>query len=275
MTAQRPQYLVCPPSFYQVAYAINAWMQPIVWQAQEDYWTTRSRRQWRILTDTMRQLNWGLKAIEPRPDLPDMVFTANHALVIGRRALVARFAKPERQGETEQARRWLADEGFEARVCPIAFEGAGDALYDAAFDVIFMGHGFRSSPEAAPDVATFFGKKVVPLRLCDPRFYHLDTCFCPLTGGRALYTPLAFTAEGRDALRRHYGEGLIEISDDDALRFGCNAVNFGRDIVLPTVGETTAAALRERGFTPHFVELDSFLLAGGASRCLTLRLDEA
>ncbi|HEU4412533.1 MAG TPA: arginine deiminase-related protein [Polyangiaceae bacterium] len=274
MTAPRPHYLVCPPSFYQVAYTINAWMRPEVWRANEGYWTARSREQWRALTDAMRRLDWGLKTVEPRPDLPDMVFTANHALVIGRRALVARFVKPERQGETEHARRWLADEGFEARVCPTAFEGAGDALYDAASDVIFMGHGFRSSPEAALDLADFFGKKVVPLRLRDPRFYHLDTCLCPLAGGRALFTPLAFTAEGQEVLRRHYGEGLIEIPDDDALRFGCNAVNFGRDVVLPTVGEATTAALRERGFTPHLVELDSFLLAGGASRCLTLRLDE-
>ncbi|MDP9195470.1 MAG: arginine deiminase-related protein [Pseudomonadota bacterium] len=267
------RYLVCPPDFYQVSYAINPWMKPQVWQAETDYWTRRSRDQWQRLTDLMKSLGWILETIAPQPDLPDMVFSANHAVVIGKKALVARFAKAQREGETPWAQQWFQSHGFETKICPVMFEGAGDALYDASLDVVFMGYGFRSIPEAAGEISSFFGKKVVPLQLRDPRFYHLDTCYCPIDGGKAIFTPLAFTDEAQATLRRQYGDRLIEIPEEDALQFACNAINAGRDIVVPKISARTQILLQDNGLIPHMVELDSFILAGGASKCLTLRLD--
>ena len=35
-----------------------------------------------------------------------------------------------------------------------------------------------------------------------PRFYHLDTCFCPLAPGEAIYFPDAFDAYGQRVLQR-------------------------------------------------------------------------
>ena len=37
----------------------------------------------------------------------------------------------------------------------------------------------------------------LPLELVDPRFYHLDTCFCPVAPGVAIYYPGAFDEYGR------------------------------------------------------------------------------
>ena len=44
---------------------------------------------------------------------------------------------------------------------------------------------------------------MLPLELVNPRFYHLDTCFCPLAPGVAIYYPEAFDPYGRRVLETH------------------------------------------------------------------------
>ena len=46
---------------------------------------------------------------------------------------------------------------------------------------------------AAPALAKLLDVEVLPLKLADPRFYHLDTCFCPLANGYTLYFPAALS----------------------------------------------------------------------------------
>jgi N-dimethylarginine dimethylaminohydrolase len=109
------------------------------------------------------------------------------------------------------------------------------------------------------------------LELVDP-YYHLDTCFCPLAPGRAIYYPPAFDEYGRRALLQAVDE-LIEVSADEARRFACNAVVVGRRVITNTGCDELHAALRARDFDPQPTPLDEFVKAGGSAKCLTLRLD--
>ena len=77
-------------------------------------------------------------------------------------------------------------------------EGAGDALFCG--DALFAGYRTRSDVHAHQWVGQKFGVRVLPLELVNPRFYHLDTCFCPLAPGEAIYFPDAFDAYGRRVL---------------------------------------------------------------------------
>jgi N-dimethylarginine dimethylaminohydrolase len=110
------------------------------------------------------------------------------------------------------------------------------------------------------------------LELVNTRFYHLDTCFCPLAPGEALYFPGAFDAYGQRVLTTHVPK-LIAVNENEAFRFGCNAVVVGKTVVhnsrCPEMGESLARA----GYRSVEVELDEFLKAGGSAKCLTLRLD--
>ena len=72
--------------------------------------------------------------------------------------------------------------------------------------------------------------RCLPVELVNPRFYHLDTCFCPLAPGVALFHPAAFDAYGRRVLASHVGT-LIEVPNADAARFGCNAVAVGKTVI--------------------------------------------
>jgi lysine-ketoglutarate reductase/saccharopine dehydrogenase-like protein (TIGR00300 family) len=116
---------------------------------------------------------------------------------------------------------------------------------------------------------------VVSLRLIDERFYHLDTCFCPLTGGYLLYYPPAFDSYSNRVIEmRIPPEKRIVVEEPDAVCFACNAVNVNNTIVMNQVSDRLKQQLREGGFEVVETPLSEFLKAGGAAKCLTLRVTE-
>ena len=123
-------------------------------------------------------------------------------------------------------------------------------------------------------MSELFRREIIPLELIDGRFYHLDTCFCPLTGGELLYFPAAFDAYGLAAImERIPEERRIPVPEEEAIRFACNAVSVGKHVVIPAGCPRTMQILRDRGYRTHAVELDEFMKSGGAAKCLTLALD--
>ena len=275
-----PTFLVCPPTHYGVDYIINPWMRPDEWAAHRTTWVAKAEAQWQALVVTLRTCGWGVAEIPGAPGLPDMVFAANHAFVLDGIALISHSATPERAGEEPLAADWFLAQGFDVRQSAIVQEGAGDILYDRWCDTIFVGGGevdappFRSVPAAADLLHEIYGRRTLRLPMINPYFYHLDTCFCPLGKGRALYVPSAFGAEGTARLKEIYGAGLIAVDEGDAAHFACNAVVTEQEIVMPRVSAALTERLHGLGYITHQLELDAFILAGGASRCLTLRLTD-
>ena len=88
---------------------------------------------------------------------------------------------PQRQGEEPHAAGsgWPSTASSFARLRPgVFFEGAGDALFCG--DTLLAGYRIRSDIRGHQEMGDLLGCRVIPLELVDPRFYHLDTCFCPL-----------------------------------------------------------------------------------------------
>lgn len=229
--------------------------------------------QWMNLHHHILRLGGWLEYVEHADGWPDMVFTANAGLVRGRDAVISKFRFKERAGEERYFKEWFLAAGYTVHeLSKGAFEGEGDALF--AGDTLFCGYGFRSDRSAHEEVASLLGvKKVVAVQLQDPRFYHLDTCFCPLTPKLALVHPGAFNAQDLATLEQSIE--LIRVSPEDAVHFVCNAVVLGTDVVLPAGCSTTYKALAARGFTAHPVPLSEFIKAGGAAKCLSLKLDNS
>ena len=268
-TAQRvPQprsYLMCAPSHFTVRYAINPWMA-----SGEPVDTARAIRQWQALRDTYRALGHSVRLIKPQAGLPDMVFAANGATVIGGTVLGARFRHPERAAEGPAYLDWFRCQGYSAVHEPaLVNEGEGDIVH--AGGMILAGHGFRTDAAVKHDLELLFGLPVISLRLTDPRFYHLDTALCVLDADTAAYYPAAFDQAGRAALASCFGD-LIEASDADAAVLGLNAVSDGRHVVLPAEAAGLAAQLAARGFEPVPVDVSEFRKAGGGPKCCTLEL---
>ncbi len=267
------QYLMCPPDHYEVDYVINPWMVGNVHRSSRE----RAVQQWQALYQQLSQ-RAQVKLVDPVQGWPDMVFTANAGLILGSTVVLSRFYHPERQGEQPHFKAWFEEQGYTVYELPpaLAFEGAGDALLDRAGRWLWAGYGFRSMLESHPYLAKWLEIEVLSLRLVDERFYHLDTCFCPLSEGYLLYYPAAFDAYSNRLIEmRVPPEKRIPVQEADAIHFACNAVDVNGTILVNRVSPELEATLQERGFTVVQTELTEFLKAGGAAKCLTLRLNEA
>jgi N-dimethylarginine dimethylaminohydrolase len=273
--------MMSSPQHFEVSYTINPWMDPAQWSVSAARLAEDAQRGWDALKETYERLGARVTTQSPVRGLPDMVFTANAAVVLDRKVLLARFLCAERQGEEPHNRAFFealrAQGAVDTIVEPppgLYFEGAGDAIWDPHRRLVWTGHGQRSSEAMHRVIADLFDVPTVPLELVDPRFYHLDTCFCVLSGGEILWYPPAFSDAAAATIRATAGAAnLIEASAEDAQHLGVNSVCLGRDVVMCHVTESTRAALTARGYTVHVVPLDSFNRSGGAAYCLTLRLD--
>ena len=279
MTA--PLLLMTEPSHYDVHYAINPWMRPDAWSADPARNRDAALSAWRGLAEALRAAGARIETIPGAPGQPDMVFPANAAIVLDGRALLARFRHPERRGEEAPfaaAFNALRDRLLLREVATLpegcVQEGAGDAIWDRHRRLFWAAHGPRSGPEAPDAIRRFFDAETVPLRLAAARFYHLDTCFCPLDGGEILYYPPALDTASRDKVRaRVPADLLLEASEAEANAFCVNAVNWGRTVVMAAPPDSLRARLAARGYEVVGVDLAPFLLSGGGAFCMTLRLD--
>jgi N-dimethylarginine dimethylaminohydrolase len=262
-----PRLLLCPPDYYGIEYEINPWMRRTI---KADLQGAQS--QWEGLHSVLKKLGCEVNLVQPEPRLPDMVFTANAGLIFGNKAVLSNFRFAERQGEADHFRRWFHDHGHEVVVLPetMIFEGEGDALFSR--DALVCGYRFRSDIQAHQKLGAIIGRLVLSVELVDPRFYHVDTCFCPLPDGGAMWFPGAFDPYGQRVIRSHC-DPLIEVPEDEARHFACNAVVIGRNVVLPAGCPATIGRLQERGYTCHDLPMSEFIKAGGACKCLTLFLD--
>jgi N-dimethylarginine dimethylaminohydrolase len=262
--------LVCPPDYFAIEYEINPWMRRANSVDHE-----RATAQWhRLMAVLERDMGVVLERMHPVPGLPDLVFTANAGVVVGRQAVVSRFRYAERQREEAHFEQWFRAAGYEVVTFDeeFFFEGAGDMLGFPEY--WFGGYRQRSDVRAFSLLSEWFAREILPLELVDGRFYHLDTCLCPLSGGELLYYPPAFDSYGQDAIMERVDEDhRLAIPEEDALKFACNAVCVGAHVALPEGCPTTMHMLQTRGYKVHPVPLDEFMKSGGSAKCLTLALD--
>ncbi len=262
--------LMCAPEYFTVSYEINDWMR--VANGPDP---VKAHSQWTALYTLLREeVGADVHLIAPQPGLPDMVFTANAGLTKGEWFVPSRFRPVERQGEVAFFIQWMLENGF--RLKPLteevagAFEGEGDALFYG--DLLLAGYGQRSDAPACLGVGKLLGVPVLPLRLTDGRWYHVDTCLIPVSPELLAYYPPAFDAAANAALEALPGEKIL-ISEHDALRFGGNAVVAADQIVLNSGCNELAESLASRGYTVHETDLSEFLKSGGSAKCLVLALD--
>jgi len=258
---------MCPPTYFDVSYEINPWMDVTVAVDRE-----LAQRQWDGLVATYRGAGATIELLDPQPGLPDLVFTANLGIVDGETFIPGRMRYPERRPEAAHAERWFREHGRVIRRLgvDVAQEGAGDAL--AFGETLIAGYRARSSAAAYVEVGRLVAGSILLVELADPRFFHVDLVFCPLDGRAAMVAPSALDAEGARLIAKLVPD-VITLTEDEAAAFCANAVAIGRTVVMPACPPRLERELRARGFEPVVVDVSEFLKAGGGPRCLTLALD--
>ena len=275
-----PSILMCPPTYFGVQYVINPWMDGNVGIADRNV----AQRQWDDLYNLLAKRTQ-VSTVDPLPELPDMCFVANAGLLLGDVFVPSNFRVQQRAPEIPGYTQWFEQQKYRIKSLndECEFEGEGDALFqpraadqaDNAAPILWSGYGCRSNLLAYTELAEVFRAQVQPLRLMDKRFYHLDTCFTPLPDGRAMYYPAAFDSRSLRLLRDTFNDKQrIEVNDEDALGFCCNAVRLGNTLVMNHASKTLQQQLLNWDYEVIVTPLSEFLLAGGAAKCLSLILDQ-
>ena len=266
------RFLMCSPHHYEVDYVINPWMEGNIHRSSRE----AAQKQWEGLYQVI-STHAAVDLVKPQQGWPDMVFTANAGLILGDQVVLSRFLHKERQGEEPHFKAWFEEQGCTVHELPkdLPFEGAGDALLDREGRWLWAGYGFRTELDSHALVAQWLDIEVLSLRLMDERFYHLDTCFCPLAEGYLLYYPPAFDAYSNRLIEmRVPAHKRIAISEPDAVNFACNAVNIDHIVIMNQASASLKQRLADVGFQVLETPLTEFLKAGGAAKCLTLRITE-
>lgn len=259
-------FLMCRPTFFGVEYEINPWMK-----LSSTVDKNKALEQWNNLSDRIKEHGGAVINIKPREGLPDMVFTANAGLYLkeSNTLCLSSFLHDQRQKEQW----WFYDFFIERKttvvVNPSVFEGAGDALFLG--ETLIGGHGFRSHRDIYAEIRPLLEHEPKVVKLKDPSFYHLDTCFCPLDGMDYMIYPGAFNDQGLADIRS-LGGTEISVSKEEARKFACNAVCIGKTVILPTGCDNTYQALESKGYKPVPVDMSEFMKSGGAAKCLTLAI---
>jgi len=258
---------MCQPEFYGIEYEINPWMS-LEYKVDHNAAIT----QWDNLYQKISECGAQIDLVEPKPGLPDMVFTANAGLLYKNQIVLPHFKHKERQGELPHFKTWFENAGFDIANTISSdtpyFEGAGDALL--AGDKLFVGYGFRSDRLFYEEADYFNKNKLIYCELTDPYYYHIDTCFCPLNENLAIWYPHAFSTESQKRMAEEIE--LIPVAENEAKRFACNAVVLGKNVIMPSDCPEIKHTLEQRGFTVHACDMQEYLKAGGACKCLTLRI---
>ena len=218
-TISEPTFLMCPPEQYDVYYVINPWMEGNVQRVLPK----RAMAQWE---------EFALRAVGNRP-----------GRVRGAAAGLARHGF-HRQRRTGAPRRWWRSAAFfipSARARSRTSAGGSASRVSAMCDIpsrdavrrrgrrAVRGRWFapvgrawypRRRESSHRQLSETWKIEVISLRLVDRRFYHLDTCFCPLFRGYVMYYPRHSMRVAWPRLRRDYPEEKrIRVSEPDALTF--------------------------------------------------------
>lgn len=259
--------LMCPPIHFNVDYDINPWMSEQIGKVDNH----KALVQWQTLFNALKKVAQVI-ILPAEIHMPDLVFTANAGTIVGNSAILSRFRHPERRPEEAVFRRWFEDRGYTVEQPKHDYEGEGDHLVDSE-GRHWVGWGWRTGYLAPAEVGAMIEKDINVLWLADERWYHLDTCFCPVGPDEILWYPNAFLPKSRELIRNSF-KISVEVSEEEALDFCCNAVVIDKDIFMPK-SPNTAHALLHLGYNVHEFDLSEFIKSGGAAKCLVLKCGEA
>jgi N-dimethylarginine dimethylaminohydrolase len=264
--------LMIDPAHFQVLHVINPHMEGNVGAVDVE----RARAEWDAIRATYERLGFEIVLLEGTDEFPDLVFAANQLLPFvdgdGRPALIlSHMAKVERQGEVA----FLAQSSLARHYAMhplhtvVPLEGTGDGIWHPGKNLLWGGHGFRTTEAAWEEVAQITGVPVVPLTLVDDRMYHLDVALMPIDERTAFSFRGAFDAESWARLEIGFPR-LIEVPEEEAMSgFALNGhCPDGRTLLLPAGNPTTRALAESVGLDVVELSTREFQRSGGSIFCM-------
>lgn len=265
--------LMCPPDHFEIIEVKNPLMEGNVGRVDR----AAAKRQWNDVAKAFKDIGCPVSVIDPVPGLEDMVFCANQSFVglnskMEKVCLLGSMRHPSRRPEVEYFEKWFKASGYKivrGGDPALYMEGGGDAIWHPGRRLIWGGYGFRSDEKAFADVSKAFEAPVFLLKLVNESFYHLDTCFCPITEEAALIFPPAFSPESLAMILKVFRVVMAAPEPDAVRQMACNASVFAsRSAIIQRGTRMAARYLTALGVEVTEVDTTEFIKAGGSVYCM-------
>jgi N-dimethylarginine dimethylaminohydrolase len=270
---------------------INPYYHPIAMDQ------SKAEKEHKMIHDLLVKAGVKVKKVPSPSDCQDGVYTANWALIRGKKAVLARLPNA-RKNEEAYAKKILECLGKKVYHVPknLKFSGQGDAL--ACGDLLFCGNGYRSDEAAQKYVAKKLGYKRIQLEAVpeldknnkpvinkssgwpDSFFYDIDLAIAIIKApsknekGLIAYCPEAFTRSSRKKLEQIKSVDKILVSLEEAKKgFATNLVSTGETVIMSSHAPKLAANLEKHGLKVYKAIITELSKGGGFIRCITLTLD--
>ena len=274
--------LMCSPDYFDIVDVKNVHMQGHIGNTDK----AQVNAQWQSLKDAYDALltNIVLDEVSVIPGAEgceDMVFCANQTLPWkmedGSEVVVmSRMRHESRQREVPYFEEFFKNKGFK----PLhfnnvkMFEGMGDVIPHPGKRLLYGGYGHRTTAEAYDELATMLQTPVVALELINPKFYHLNTCFVPLSKDSVMLCKEAFTEEGLAMIRQLFTK-VYYIPEYEAEKyFSLNAHAFDahgtKTAILQKGSAITVDVLKQEGYNVVEIETGEFMKSGGSVFCMKM-----
>ena len=257
----KDKILLCKPSFYDVTYSINPWMKGVAVNK------VLALKQWNQMRTMLGTFDLDISFIEQIDGLPDMVFTANAGVAYNNKVIISNFKYKQRRKESLHYKNWFLENGYNTIDLPkkLSFEGCGDVIIHN--NNLIGGYGFRTDLKALKYVSEKLELNLIYLKLLNPNFYHLDTCFAIINNNLAIYNPKAFSEY---TIKKLKDFELIEVTEEEANNFACNSIVFNKNILMPDDNCRIAKILSDRGYQVYQINTSEFIKSGGSLQCMCL-----
>jgi N-dimethylarginine dimethylaminohydrolase len=270
--------LLVKPTFFSVEYVINPHMEGHIGDVDK----LQAQNEWEHLRAAYEELGLYVHVEKGQRGYPDMVFCANQSLPNitkeGKKEVVMSVMYvDERKGEVPFIQKVYENSSYDIIHLDgerfDSFEGMGDAIWHHQKRLLWGGYGFRTSDGAYSVISEAFDTPIIALELTNPKFYHLDTCFCVLNENSALIYPDAFKEEAL-ALIHAIFPNVIEASKYEAEKlFACNATcPDGKNVFIQQGCVDVNHKLKDAGFKVHEFSTYEFLKSGGSVFCMKMLL---
>lgn len=274
--------LMCSPDYFDIVDVKNVHMQGHIGNTDK----AQVNAQWQSLKDAYDALLSDkvldeVSVIPGAPGCEDMVFCANQTLPWkmedGSEVVVmSRMRHESRQREVPYFEEFFKNKGFK----PLhfnnvkMFEGMGDVIPHPGKRLLYGGYGHRTTAEAYDELATMLQTPVVALELTNPKFYHLDTCFVPLSKDSVMLCREAFTEDGLAMIRQLFTK-VYYIPEYEAEKyFSLNAHAFDahgtKTAILQKGSAITVDVLKQEGYNVVEIETGEFMKSGGSVFCMKM-----
>ena len=251
--------LMCPPLYYEPA-------------AGED--ASAVMAEWRGLYRLLREeIDVQVDLMEPRPDMPRLVLAASGGFVWKDSFIASRPHDPSRRPESEAWANFFLVRGYAMPALPEKCFLDGERDLVVADGALFAGYRTNDDLTAHKAVSEILGCQVHSLHLSDAWDWPLDTCLCPLGGGRALYHPEALQPDAVGLLKLHVPR-LQPVDAGEARRLGCNALVAEGNAVMPEGAAVTGSRLAQEGFRVLTLPLGAYVRHGAGPSALVLTIQD-